>query len=79
MKEFLKYENRLNNMIAGDIKETAFGLDKLIKAEMVNILKNYFILTGDDVDVNIEPINGGRYSLSVKANIRGVKKIKKIL
>ena len=34
--------NRLEKMISSDFKDSALNIDKVIKAEVVNILKNYF-------------------------------------
>ena len=79
MKSDRDYQKRLNEMIVKDIKESAFGLDKLIKSEMIGVLKNYFILSGDEVDIEINATSNGRYELTMHANVRGVKGVKKIV
>lgn len=79
MKDIVHYEMRLNEMIVKDIKESAFGLDKLVKSEMMSILKNYFIVSSDDVNIEINATSSGKYNLTMNAKISGVKKLKKII
>ena len=73
-----KYEDRLSEIVVGDKVDNIYGLDKLLKAELLNVMRNYFIVTGDDVCIDIWA-EGGTYKLNLQANVRGVKKIKKII
>lgn len=78
MIENINLKNRLNNMIMSDNNKSLTGLDKLIKSEIVNVLKNYFNLSTDDVGVEFVA-NCQDYILNITAKVKGVKKIKKII
>lgn len=73
-----KYEDRLSEIVVGDKRDNIFGLDKLLKSEILNVMRNYFIVTSDDVCIDIWA-EGGIYKFNLQANVRGVKKIKKII
>ena len=73
------YQNRLREMLAKDVGECVFGLDKLIKSEMINVLKNYFKVSNDDVDIAIFANDEGKYVLTIRAELKGVKQLKKII
>ena len=74
----IDYTKRLNNMLIGDVKESVFGIDKLIKSEIISILKNYLIISSDDVDIEINATNNSRYDFVIKGSFNGIKRIKKI-
>ena len=73
-----KYEDRLSEIVVGDKRDNIFGLDKLLKSEILNVMRNYFIVTSDDVCIDIWA-ESGIYKFNLQANVRGVKKIKKII
>ena len=73
------YQKRLNDIIASDNSDNVSGLEKLVKSEIVNVLKNYFIVSNDDIEIDIKSEIGGKYKISVNGDIRGVKQLKKIL
>ena len=54
MREIVGLENRLKNMIALDKKEEPEKIIKVLKAEVVNLLKNYFEITSEDVEKKYE-------------------------
>lgn len=70
--------NRLEKMISSDFKDSALNIDKVIKAEVVNVLKNYLILSNEDVELEVNINAGGKLSLNILVNARGVKRIKSI-
>lgn len=74
----IDYTKRLNNMLVGDVKESVFGIDKLIKSEIISVLKNYLIISSDDVDIEINATNNSRYDFVIKGSFSGIKRIKKI-
>jgi len=73
-----KYEERLSEIVVSDKKDNINGLNGLIKAEIMNVLRSYFVVSNDDVDIDIWA-ESGVYKLGLNANIRGIKKIKKII
>ena len=79
MSRNIDYQNRLNQIILSDNKESSFGIDKLIKPELINVLKNYFYVSNDDVEVKYEFNGNEGYVLSVIANTKGIKKLKKLM
>jgi len=79
MSKNIDYQNRLNQIILSDNKESSFGIDKLIKSELINVLKNYFYVSNDDVEVKYEFNGNEGYVLSVIANTKGIKKLKKLM
>ena len=73
------YQKRLNNIIVSDNSDSVCGLEKLVKSEIINVLQNYFIISLDDIDIDLSSVIGGRYKITISGDIRGVKKIKKII
>lgn len=73
-----KYEERLSEIVVSDKKDNINGLNGLIKAEIMNVLRSYFVVSNDDVDIDIWA-ESEVYKLGLNANIRGIKKIKKII
>jgi septum formation topological specificity factor MinE len=73
------YQKRLNDIIVSDNSDCVNGLEKLVKSEILNVLKNYFVVTNDGLELEIVPELGGKYKINFNAEIMGVKKIKKII
>lgn len=67
MREIVGLENRLKNMIALDKKEEPEKIIKVLKAEVVNLLKNYFEITSEDVETSILVNSDGKYDLQINA------------
>lgn len=57
--------NRINNLIKADKKENPEKLARLIKSEIVYLLKNYMEINMDDVKLDFGIDNDGRYLLNV--------------
>lgn len=56
---------RLNNMIKADKRENPEKLAKLIKSEIMYVLKNYMDINYDDIKLDIGIDNDGRYLLNM--------------
>lgn len=54
-------------MIITDKSETPQKINKIIKAEILYLLKNYFEITADDLDLNIDVNENGKYSIQINA------------
>lgn len=78
MEDRFGYQKRLSDMIVKDKEEAFVGIDKLIRSEILNVLKNYFIISNDDLEIEFLS-NCSNYELSISAKTKGVKKIKKII
>lgn len=61
-------ENRLKNIAVHDRLESSLKIKKLLKSEMVYILKNYFDVTGESVDVDISVNEYGKYNITMTAS-----------
>ena len=73
MREIVGLENRLKNMIALDKKEEPEKIIKVLKAEVVNLLKNYFEITSEDVETSILVTSDGKYDLQINAVSNTIK------
>lgn len=73
MREIVGLENRLKKMIALDKKEEPEKIIKVLKAEVVNLLKNYFEITSEDVETSILVNSDGKYDLQINAISNKIK------
>ena len=70
--------DRLEKIISIDFKDSAVNIDKIIKSEVVYVLKNYLIISNEDVECDIKFNSSGKLTLSIFANARGVKRVKSL-
>jgi len=73
MNSLIKCENRLKNIIVSDKRENPCRIEKILKSELMNIVKNYFEITSDDVDLSILIRDDGRYSIQMNVLSRAIK------
>ena len=66
-------ENRLKTMIVIDKQEVPQKINKLLKSEILFLLRNYFDISAEDLVLDININEMGRYELSVKAESRNIK------
>lgn len=66
-------QERLKNMIVIDKKENPQRLERLIKAEIYYVLKNYFDIRHDDLDVNLEVNADGQYVCNISCMSNTIK------
>lgn len=64
MNELIKMD-RLKNIISSDRQENPLKIEKLLKAEMLNLLKNYFDISQDDLSLSILINKDGRYDIQI--------------
>ncbi len=74
MRDLANLENRLKNIIVADKKENPDKIERLLKSEIINVLKNYFEITSEDVSLSILINDDGKYDLQINA-ISGFLKI----
>lgn len=60
-------EERLKNLIAIDRSENPNKILKLLKSEVLNVLRNYFDINFDDLDISIIINKKGEYDLQINA------------
>lgn len=66
-------ENRLKNIIISDKKENPSKIEKVLKSEIINVLKNYFEITSEDVNLNILINKDGLYDVQINFVSRAMK------
>lgn len=67
MKDLVNLENRLKNIIVADKKNNPEKIERLLKSEIMNVLKNYFDITSEDVSLSILINDDGKYDLQINA------------
>ena len=67
MRDLANLENRLKNIIVADKKENPEKIERLLKSEIMNVLKNYFDITSENVSLSILINDDGKYDLQINA------------
>ena len=67
MRDLANLENRLKNIIVADKKENPEKIERLLKSEIMNVIKNYFDITSEDVSLSILINDDGKYDLQINA------------
>ena len=65
MRDLVNDNSRLKNLIASDRKENPVKIEKLLKSELVNVMRNYFEISMDDVDLSILINKDGWYDIQI--------------
>ena len=68
--------SRLQNMIKQDKSELSSKMNKLIKSEVLYLLRNYFDVSGDGVDVDIVVDGCGKYNININAKANTFKVVR---
>jgi len=66
-------ENRLKNMMVADKADNPHKIERVLRAEIFYVLKNYFEIRGDDLFVNIELNELGNYIINIKCESSVIK------
>ena len=73
MKKIKKCEERLKDIIILDKQETPKKINRLLKSELLFLLKNYFEICAEDLSLDISITDSGKYYLKVEAESRNIK------
>ena len=65
MKELVKCESRLKNIMLMDKQEVPQRIVRVVKAELLYVLKNYFDVSSENMSVDISLNATGQYVLSM--------------
>lgn len=65
MRNLVNIDGRLKNIIASDRKENPCKIEKLLKAEIINVIRNYFEVSADDVNLSILINKNGEYDIQL--------------
>lgn len=73
MNNLVSCEERLKSMIVTNKQECPKNITKLLKSEIIFVLKNYFDVTADDVVMNISVNEFARFNIYIEAEARNIK------
>ncbi|MBE5736527.1 MAG: hypothetical protein E7356_04175 [Clostridiales bacterium] len=73
MKELVKCENRLKNIMLMDKQEVPQRIVRVVKAELLYVLKNYFDVSSENMSVDISLNATGQYVLSMVMESDSIK------
>lgn len=65
--------DRLKNVIIADKKDNPKKIEKVLKAELLNVIKNYFDVSYDDMDLSILINKDGMYDIQINAVSKTIK------
>lgn len=71
-----KCEERLKDMMLIDNSNTPSKMERVIKAEVYYVLKNYLEIVGDSLDIDIELMDNGLYKLKMECVSKSIKGVK---
>lgn len=67
-------EDRLKAMVILDKQEIPQNINKVIKSEILYVLKNYFEISSEDLIVDLYLNESGKYELNLKLESRFIKR-----
>ncbi|MBE5757539.1 MAG: hypothetical protein E7345_01230 [Clostridiales bacterium] len=59
------YEERLKNVLISDKKENPEKIKKIIKAEILYLMRNYFTIDSEDLNVDIIVSDSNKYKVDI--------------
>lgn len=59
------YEERLKNVLISDKKENPEKIKKIIKAEILYLMRNYFTIDSEDLNVDIIVSDSNKYMVDI--------------
>jgi septum formation topological specificity factor MinE len=65
--------DRLKNLMIVDRQESLSKIDRLLKAEILYVMKNYFDIVAEELDVSINVDQTGRYNVFVAGKCDNIK------
>lgn len=68
--------SRLQNIARQDKSELSSKINKLIKSEVLYLLRNYFDVSGDGIDVDIVVDEYGKYNININAKANTFKVVR---
>ena len=73
MKNIIKCEKRLKNIMITDKKDNPVRIERVLKAELINVVRNYFEVNNDDIELSILINGNGLYDIQVNILSRAIK------
>jgi septum formation topological specificity factor MinE len=66
-------EDRLKNILITDKKQNPQKIENIVKSEVYYIIKNYFELSIDDFNVNIDVDHNNKYVVNINFESNNIK------
>lgn len=66
-------DSRLKSVIIADKKDNPKKIEKVLKSEVLNIIKNYFDVTSESIELSILINKDGMYDIQINALSRSIK------
>lgn len=76
MSNLMVCENRIKNMLVIDKQINPDKVSRLIKSEVLYVLKNYIDVCAEDVDVDIFFNENGFYEFNINGVFKNIKTVK---
>ena len=73
MSNIIVCENRLKNMLVSDKRENPERIKRVLKSELLNVLKNYFEIACEDLILDIIIREDGKYDIQMNVISRAIK------
>ena len=73
MKNLVMCEDRLKNMIVSDKRENPIRIERILKSEILGVMRNYFEVSSDDLDLSILIRKDGKYDVQINLLSRAIK------
>ena len=75
MRQIVSCENRLKKMLIADKKENPAKIERVLKSELFYLLRNFFELNSDDLNVDIIVNSFGKFEFIINGIATNIKRI----
>ena len=73
MSNLVVCENRLKNILVSDKRENPVRIERVLKSELLNVIKNYFEVACEDLMLDILVREDGKYDIQMNVVSRAIK------
>ena len=73
MNNLVVCEDRLKNMLVSDKRENPIRIERVLKSELINVMKNYFEISSEDLTLDILVRDDGKYDIQINVVSRAIK------
>ena len=73
MNNLVVCEDRLKNMLVSDKRENPIRIERVLKSELINVMKNYFEIASEDLVLDILVREDGKYDIQMNVVSRAIK------
>ena len=66
-------QDRLKNVLVSDKRENPIRIERVLKSELIGVMRNYFEIASDDVSLDILIRNDGKYDIQLNVVSRAIR------